>query len=261
MIRSLWIAKTGLDVQQTNLDTISNNLANGTTTGYKRVKPMFEDLLYQTIRQPGGPTQGDAQSPSGLQLGVGARVAATERVHLQGALNQTQNPLDVAIYGNGFFQIDLPDGTVGYTRDGNFTRSSSGQIVTQAGFTVSPGITIPAEAQSITISESGEVRYFTQGGAVEGQVAGQFQLATFANPAGLTSIGGNLYLETAASGNPQQGAPAANGIGSLKQFFVEASNVNLAEELVSMIVAQRAYEINTRAISASDDMLQRLGQM
>ena len=138
MIRSLWIAKTGLDVQQTNLDTISNNLANGTTTGYKRVKPMFEDLLYQTIRQPGGPTQGDAQSPSGLQLGVGARVAATERVHLQGALNQTQNPLDVAIYGNGFFQIDLPDGTIAYTRDGNFTRSSSGQIVTQSGFTVSP---------------------------------------------------------------------------------------------------------------------------
>jgi len=260
MIRSLWIAKTGLDVQQTHLDVISNNLANGTTTGYKRVKPMFEDLIYQTIRQPGGPTQGNAQSPSGLQVGAGARVAATERLHIQGALNQTQNPLDAAISGNGFFQINLPDGTVGYTRDGNFTRSVSGEIVTQAGFTVAPGITIPATAQNISISESGEVTYTLQGQAAP-VVAGQFQLATFVNPAGLTSVGGNLFLETAASGAPQQGAPGANGIGQLRQYFIEASNVNLAEELVSMIVAQRAYEINTRAISASDDMLARLGQM
>lgn len=261
MIRSLWIAKTGLDVQQTHLDVISNNLANGTTAGYKRVKPMFEDLIYQTIRQPGGPTQGDAQSPSGLQIGAGARVAATERVHIQGSLNQTQNPLDLAIYGNGFFQINQPDGTIAYTRDGNFTRNSTGQIVTQTGFTVAPGITIPSDAQSIVVSSSGEVRYFTQGGAVEGTVAGQFQLAVFANPAGLTSIGQNYFLETAASGSPQQGNPAANGFGALRQYYIEASNVNLAEELVSMIVAQRAYEINTRAISASDDMLQRLGQM
>ncbi|MBU3723993.1 MAG: flagellar basal-body rod protein FlgG [Burkholderiaceae bacterium] len=260
MIRSLWIAKTGLDVQQTHLDVISNNLANGTTAGFKRVKPMFEDLIYQTIRQPGGPTQGDAQSPSGLQLGAGARVAATERIHIQGALNQTQNPLDVAIYGNGFFQINLPDGTIAYTRDGNFTRSAAGEIVTQTGFRVAPGITIPGEATSINIAQSGEVTYTVQGNPVPIQ-AGQLQLATFSNPAGLTSIGQNLYLETAASGNPQQGAPAANGIGALRQYFIEASNVNLAEELVSMIVAQRAYEINTRAISASDDMLQRLGQM
>lgn len=260
MIRSLWIAKTGLDVQQTHLDVISNNLANGTTAGYKRVKPMFEDLIYQTIRQPGGPTQGDAQSPSGLQIGAGARVAATERIHIQGALNQTQNPLDVAIYGNGFFQINLPDGTLAYTRDGNFTRSASGEIVTQTGFRVAPGITIPGEATSINIAQTGEVTYTVQGNPQPIQ-AGQLQLATFSNPAGLTSIGQNLYLETTASGNPQQGAPGANGIGALRQYFVEASNVNLAEELVSMIVAQRAYEINTRAISASDDMLQRLGQM
>jgi len=260
MIRSLWIAKTGLDVQQTHLDVISNNLANGTTAGYKRVKPMFEDLIYQTIRQAGGPTQGDAQSPTGLQIGAGARVAATERIHIQGALNQTQNPLDLAIYGNGFFQINLPDGSVAYTRDGNFTRSASGEIVTQIGFTVAPGITIPGEATSINVAQTGEVTYTVQGNPTPIQ-AGQLQLATFSNPAGLTSIGQNLFLETAASGNPQQGAPGANGIGQLRQYFVEASNVNLAEELVSMIVAQRAYEINTRAISASDDMLQRLGQM
>lgn len=260
MIRSLWIAKTGLDVQQTHLDTISNNLANGTTTGYKRVKPMFEDLIYQTIRQPGGPTTGDAQSPSGLQVGAGARVAATERIHIQGALNRTENPLDVAIYGNGFFQVNLPDGTVAYTRDGNLTRNSTGQIVTQGGYTIAPGITIPVEATSIAISESGVVTYTSQGQTAS-QNAGEIQLATFANPAGLTSIGGNLYLETAASGNPQQGAPGTNGIGSLKQNFVEASNVNLAEELVSLIVAQRAYEVNTRAISASDDMLARLSQV
>ena len=240
MIRSLWIAKTGLDVQQTHLDTISNNLANGTTTGYKRVKPMFEDLIYQTIRQPGGPTTGDAQSPSGLQVGAGARVAATERIHIQGALNRTENPLDVAIYGNGFFQVNLPDGTVAYT--------------------IAPGITVPVEATSIAISESGVVTYTSQGQTAS-QNAGEIQLATFANPAGLTSIGGNLYLETAASGNPQQGAPGTNGIGSLKQNFVEASNVNLAEELVSLIVAQRAYEVNTRAITASDDMLARLSQV
>jgi flagellar basal-body rod protein FlgG len=260
MIRSLWIAKTGLDVQQTHLDTMSNNLANGTTTGYKRVKPMFEDLIYQTIRQPGGPTTGDAQSPSGLQVGAGARVAATERIHIQGALNRTENPLDVAIYGNGFFQVNLPDGTVAYTRDGNLTRSSTGQIVTLGGYTIAPGITIPVEATSIAISESGVVTYTSQGQTAS-QNAGEIQLATFANPAGLTSIGGNLYLETAASGNPQQGAPGTNGIGSLKQNFVEASNVNLAEELVSLIVAQRAYEVNTRAITASDDMLARLSQV
>ncbi len=260
MIRSLWIAKTGLDVQQTNLDTISNNLANASTSGFKRVKPMFEDLLYQTIRQPGGPTQGDAQSPSGLQLGVGARVAATERVHTQGALNQTANPLDIAISGNGFFQIALPDGTQAYTRDGNFTRDSSGQLVTQAGYVVAPGITIPVETTNITIGTDGKMQFFS-GNNPNPIGEGQLELAIFANPAGLTSIGGNLFLETTASGNPQQGAPGANGIGTVRQYFIEASNVNLAEELVSMIVAQRGYEINTRAISASDDMLQRLGQM
>jgi flagellar basal-body rod protein FlgG len=193
-------------------------------------------------------------------VGAGARVAATERIHIQGALNRTENPLDVAIYGNGFFQVNLPDGTVAYTRDGNLTRNSTGQIVTQGGYTIAPGITVPVEATSIAISESGVVTYTSQGQTAS-QNAGEIQLATFANPAGLTSIGGNLYLETAASGNPQQGAPGTNGIGSLKQNFVEASNVNLAEELVSLIVAQRAYEVNTRAITASDDMLARLSQV
>ncbi|NBT73934.1 MAG: flagellar basal-body rod protein FlgG, partial [Betaproteobacteria bacterium] len=212
MIRSLWIAKTGLDAQQTNLDVISNNLANGTTTGYKRVKPMFEDLLYQTIRQAGGPTNGQAQSPSGLQLGAGVRTAATERVHIQGALNQTQNPLDLSIYGKGFFQINLPDGTTAYTRDGNFTRDANGQMVSSAGYVLAPGVTIPADATSIAISETGTVSV-TLPGQVAPQNVGEIQLANFINPAGLTSIGGNLYLETAASGATQQGAPGSNGIG------------------------------------------------
>ena len=260
MIRSLWIAKTGLDAQQTNLDVISNNLANGTTNGYKRLKPMFEDLLYQTIRQAGGPTSGQASSPSGLQLGAGVRTAATERVFIQGALNQTQNSLDIAINGNGFFQINMPDGTTAYTRDGNFTRDANGQITTPLGYTLAPGITIPVDATSITISETGTVSV-TLPGTVTPSEVGAIQLATFINPAGLTSIGSNLFLETSASGAPNQQAAGSNGAGTLKQYFVEASNVNMAEELVGMIVAQRSYEINTRAIKSSDEMLQRLSQL
>lgn len=260
MIRSLWIAKTGLDAQQSNLDVIANNLANASTNGFKRVKPVFEDLLYQTVRQAGGPTNGQATSPSGLQYGTGVRTAATERVFLQGALAQTQNPLDVAISGNGFFQVTMPDGTTSYTRDGNFSRDAQGQMVTSSGFAVAPGISIPANATSIVISETGQVSVTVPNQVALNQV-GEIQLVNFANPGGLSSIGNNLMVETAASGTPNQGAPGANGLGNLKQYYVEASNVNVAEELVGMIQAQRAYEINSRAIKASDEMLQRLSQL
>jgi len=260
MIRSLWIAKTGLDAQQTNLDVIANNLANASTTGFKRVKPVFEDLLYQTVRQAGGPTGGQAQAPSGLQLGTGVRAAATERMFLQGSLVRTQNPLDIAISGNGFFQITLPDGSVAYTRDGNFSRDAQGQLVTSMGYVVAPGITIPANATAIAISETGQVSVQLPNQVAPSQV-GEVQLVNFANPAGLSSVGNNLMVETAASGTPTQGQPGSNGLGNLKQFYVEASNVNVAEELVSLIQAQRAYEVNTRAIKASDEMLQRLVQL
>lgn len=260
MIRSLWIAKTGLDAQQTNLDVISNNLANAATTGYKRVKPVFEDLLYQTLRAAGGPTGGQAQAPSGLQVGTGVRAGAAERMFLQGNLTQTGNPLDLAINGQGFFQVTLPDGQIGYTRDGNFSRDAQGQLVNQAGYVLEPGITIPVDALSITVSETGQVSVQLPGQVAPNQV-GELQVARFVNQGGLASIGGNLLVETAASGAPTVGVPGVDGAGTLKQFYVEASNVNVAEELVSLIQAQRAYEVNARAVKASDEMLQRLGQL
>jgi len=260
MIRSLWIAKTGLDAQQTNLDVIANNLANAATTGYKRIKPVFEDLLYQTLRAAGGPTGGQSQSPSGLQVGTGVRAGAAERMCLQGALTQTGNPLDLAINGPGFFQVTLPDGQTGYTRDGNFSRDAQGQLVNQSGYVVAPGITIPVNATSITVSETGQVSVGLPGQVAPSQV-GEMQLARFVNPGGLASIGGNLLVQTAASGEPNAGVPGTEGAGLLRQFYVEASNVNVAEELVSLIQAQRAYEVNARAVTASDQMLQKLGQL
>lgn len=260
MIRSLWIAKTGLDSQQTNLDVISNNLANAATNGYKRVKPMFEDLLYQTIRAAGGPTGGQAQSPSGLQIGAGVRAVAGERMYTQGAMTQTGNQLDMAINGQGFFQVTLPDGQLAYTRDGNFSRDAQGQLVNQAGYVLSPGITIPVNATTVTISETGQVTVQLPSTVTPSQV-GELQIVRFINPGGLASIGGNLMVETAASGAPTPGLPGTDGAGFLKQAYVEASNVNVAEELVSLIQAQRAYEVNARAITASDQMLQKLAQL
>ncbi len=260
MIRSLWIAKTGLDAQQTNLDIISNNLANAATTGYKRMKPMFEDLLYQTLRAAGGPTGGESQSPSGLQVGTGVRAGASERVFLQGNLTQTGNPLDVAINGTGFFQVTLPDGQIAYTRDGNFARDAQGQLVSQSGYVLSPGITIPVNAISTTISPTGQVSVQLPGTVAPNQV-GELQIASFLNPGGLASIGGNLLVETASSGPPNVSLPGTDGAGTLQQKYVESSNVNVAEELVSLIQAQRAYEVNARAISASDQMLQKLAQL
>jgi flagellar basal-body rod protein FlgG len=260
MIRSLWIAKTGLDAQQTQMDVISNNLANVGTTGFKRSRAVFEDLLYQTMRQPGAQSSQQTQLPSGLQIGTGVRAVATERIHTQGNVQQTGNDKDVAIQGAGFFQVLLPDGATGYTRDGSFQIDSQGQLVTASGFALQPAITIPADAQSVTIARDGTVSV-TQPGTVSPTQVGTIQLATFMNPAGLESRGENLYAETAASGNPNANTPGTNGSGMLLQNYVETSNVNVVEEMVNMIQTQRAYEINSKAITTSDQMLQRLSQL
>ncbi|RJX34182.1 MAG: flagellar basal-body rod protein FlgG [Oxalobacter sp.] len=260
MLRSLWIAKTGLDAQQTQMDIISNNLANVSTTGFKKSRAIFEDLLYQTIRQPGAKTSQQTELPSGLQIGTGVRPVATERIHTQGNLTQTSNSKDVAIQGTGFFQVLLPDGTTAYTRDGSFQTDSQGQLVTSSGFTVQPAITIPADATSITIGRDGTVSVLQAGSVTPSQV-GTLQLATFVNPTGLESRGENLYVETTASGTPSTNTPGTNGAGLLIQGYIETSNVNVAEELVNMIQTQRAYEINSKAITASDQMLQKLAQL
>ena len=260
MIRSLWISKTGLDAQQTQMDVIANNLANVSTNGFKQSRAVFEDLLYQTLRQPGAQSSQQTQLPSGLQIGTGVRPVATERIHTQGNLQQTGNDKDVAIQGAGFFQILLPDGTAAYTRDGSFQTDSQGQLVTSSGFVVQPAITIPAGAQSITIGRDGTVSVTLAGTTATTQV-GTLQLATFINSAGLESKGENLYVETSASGSPGTNTPGTNGAGLLSQGYVETSNVNVVEELVNMIQTQRAYEINSKAITTSDQMLQKLTQL
>ncbi len=260
MIRSLWIAKTGLDAQQTQMDTIANNLANVSTNGFKRSRAVFEDLLYQTIRQPGAQSSQQTQIPSGLQIGTGVRPVAAERIHTQGNLQQTGNQLDVAIQGSGFFQVLMPDGSTGYTRDGSFQRDSQGQMVTSSGFPVQPAITLPANAISVTIGRDGVVSVTQPGVAAPVQV-GSMQVTTFINPAGLMSQGENLYQETASSGTPSVNVPGTNGSGLLSQNYVETSNVNVVEEMVNMIQTQRAYEINSKAITTSDQMLQKLTQM
>ena len=260
MLRSLWIARTGLEAQQTNLDVISGNLANVSTNGYKRSRAVFEDLLYQTLRQPGAQSSQTTMIPSGLQVGTGVRPVATARNFAQGNLQQTGNPLDVAINGQGFFQVLLPDGTTAYTRDGALQRDSQGQLVTASGYPVQPAITVPATAQSLTIARDGTVTV-TQPRAATGTQIGTIQLANFVNPAGLEARGENLFVETASSGSPTTGAPGANGIGTVQQGFVETSNVNVVEEMVNMIQAQRAYEINSKAVQSADQMLQRLAQI
>jgi flagellar basal-body rod protein FlgG len=260
MMRSLWISKTGMEGQQTKLDAIANNLANVSTNGFKRAGVVFEDLMYQNLRQSGAASSEQSQLPTGLQLGLGVRTAATSRNFSQGNLAQTGGQFDIAIEGQGFFQVQMPDGTAGYTRDGAFQVSSAGQIVTSAGFTVQPGITIPQGARSVTVAKDGVVSV-TLAGQSAPQAVGQLQLAQFINPAGLDPLGGNLYAETASSGTPGTGAPGANGIGGLKQGYIEGSNVNVVEELVSMITTQRAYEMNSKAIQTSDQMLQRLSQV
>lgn len=260
MMRSLWIAKTGLDAQQTQLDVISNNLANTATNGFKRSRAVFEDLLYQTLRQPGAQTSDQTQVPSGLQIGTGVKPVSTVRNFAQGNLQQTGNTLDVAINGQGFFQVQMPDGTTAYTRDGSIQIDSAGTLVTSNGYPILGPVTIPQGIQEISISQSGVVAAVVQG-QVQAQELGQIQLASFVNPAGLFSMGQNLYQETAASGAPTEGQAGTNGLGFVSQGFVETSNVNVVEELVGLIQAQRAYEINSKAISTSDQMLQRLSQL
>ncbi len=257
MIRSLWIAKTGLDAQQTQLDVISNNLANVSTNGYKRSRAVFEDLLYQTMRQPGALSSQQTTIPSGLMLGTGVRPVSTEHIFTQGNLQQTGNSLDMAINGQGFFQIQMPDGTLAYTRDGAFQKDSTGQIVTSSGFPLSPPITIPSSALSMSVSRDGIVS-ITQSGSTASTQIGTIQLAPFVNNGGLQSVGENLFVETASSGTPTPNTPGNNGAGLINQSFVETSNVNVAEELVSMIQTQRAYEMNSKAISTSDQMLAKL---
>ena len=260
MIRSLWISKTGLEAQQVQMDVIANNLANVSTTGFKRSRAVFEDLLYQTIRQPGAQSSQQTQIPSGLQIGTGVRPVAVARIQTQGNLQQTSNQFDIAIQGAGFFQVLMPDGTIGYTRSGSFQTDNQGQLVTSSGFVVQPAIAIPINATSVTIARDGTVSVTQPGNAAPVQI-GSMQLAVFINPVGLQSQGENLYLETASSGPPNIDVPGNNGVGLLNQGYVETSNVNVVEELVNMIQTQRAYEINSKAITVSDQMLQKLTQM
>ena len=252
---ALWVAKTGLDAQQTRMQVVSNNLSNVNTTGFKKDRAVFEDLIYQTVRQPGGQDTQDTQLPTGLSLGTGVRVVATEKEHSQGNLMQTGNALDLAVEGKGFFQVLQADGTIAYTRDGSFQVNADGELVTSSGQPLQPNINVPPNTEQITVGQDGTVTVKVPGQAQPVQV-GNIQLAEFINAAGLEPLGKNLYAETAASGDPQLGVPGQNGLGQVMQGALESSNVNIAEELVNMIETQRAFETNTKAISTSDQMLQ-----
>lgn len=252
---ALWTAKTGLDAQQTRMQVISNNLANTNTTGFKRDRAVFQDLLYQTVRQPGAPSSENTDLPSGLALGTGVRVASTEKLHTQGNLTRTEDVYDVGIQGRGFFEIQTPDGNIAYTRDGSFQLDAQGRMVNASGMVLQPGIQVPPNATGVTIGVDGTVSA-NQPGEVDVIELGQISLSDFVNPTGLQSLGGNLYAETAASGAPFQGIAGQGGLGTLVQGSVETSNVNVVEELVSMIETQRAYEINSKAIATTDGMLE-----
>jgi len=259
MNSALWVAKTGLDAQQTRMAVVSNNLANVNTTAFKRGRADFEDLLYQNVQTAGAQTSTQTQSPTGLAIGTGVRIGATEKLFTQGNMSLTNNSLDIAINGRGFFQVLQPDGTMAYTRDGSFQVDSQGQVVTDKGYAVQPGLQVPAGAQNLTISADGIVSV-TLAGQTAPQQIGTLTVSDFINPAGLMARGENLYIETAASGTPQSGTPGLNGLGSLVQGSLEASNVNVVEEMVNMIETQRAYEMNSKAISTTDQMLQYIGQ-
>lgn len=257
---ALWISKTGLDAQQTNISVTSNNLANASTVGFKKGRAIFEDLLYQNIHQPGGRATADTDLPSGLMLGAGSKVVATQKTFTQGSVQTTDNALDIMIDGRGFFEVLLPDGNVGYTRNGQFALNDEGVIVTPGnGYPLQPEMQIPENAQSISVATNGEVSVQIAGQA-EAQVIGQIIVTDFANPAGLQPKGENLYLETQSSGAPLQGIAGADGFGALKQGMLESSNVNVTEELVNLIQAQRVYEMNSKVISAVDDMLAYVNQ-
>ncbi|TWI53567.1 flagellar basal-body rod protein FlgG [Pseudomonas duriflava] len=255
MLSALWVSKTGLSAQDMNLTTISNNLANVSTTGFKRDRAEFQDLLYQVRRQPGAQSTQDSQLPSGLQLGTGVRIVGTQKNFTEGSLQTTDQPLDMAINGRGFFQVLMPDGTVSYTRDGTFHLNADGQVVTANGFPLEPAIVVPAETRTFTVGEDGTVSVTTANNNATPQIIGNIQTADFINPAGLQAVGNNLFMETAASGAPQNGTPGLNGLGTVMQATLENSNVSTVEELVNMITTQRAYEMNSKVISTADQML------
>jgi flagellar basal-body rod protein FlgG len=260
MINSLWISKTGMEAQQMQLDVISNNLANVSTNGFKRANAVFEDLMYQNLRQTGANSSEQSQLPTGLQVGLGVRTVATSRSFAQGSLQQSGNKLDIAVQGNGFFQVTMPDGTTNSTRDGALQVDSQGRLVTATGLPIANGVSVPPNATGISIGGDGVVTAQIPGTPTPQQI-GTIALASFINPAGLDPKGGNLYAESAASGQPNTGTPGANGLGTLMQGYVETSNVNVVQELVTMIQTQRAYEMNSKAIQTSDQMLQKLGQL
>ncbi|GAB4353679.1 MAG: flagellar basal-body rod protein FlgG [Methylohalobius sp. ZOD2] len=252
--RALWVAKTGLDAQQTRMAVTSNNLANVNTTGFKKSRALFEDLLYQNVRQVGAQSSQNTELPSGLQLGTGVKVVATEKLHTQGNIVETGNPLDVAIEGRGFFQVLMPNGDLAYTRNGSFKMNAEGQLVTANGYFLEPAITVPSNATSLTIGRDGIVSASLPGTAAPQQL-GQLQLASFVNPTGLEPVGENLFRESMASGTPTIGNPSEDERGALVQHSLETSNVNVVEEMVNMIETQRAYEMTSKAISTTDQML------
>lgn len=259
MHSALYVSKTGLAAQDTQLTTIANNLANASTVGFKRDRAVFEDLLYQIQRQPGAQSTEETQLPSGLQLGTGVRVVGTQKQFTEGSLQITEQALDVAIDGRGFLQILQPDGSIGYTRNGQLHLNSDGQIVNSSGLLLQPVITVPQEAQTITIGTDGTVSASLQGNPAP-QVLGNIDLVDFVNPGGLQSAGGNLFFETASSGNPINGTPGQNGIGEIQQGTLETSNVDIVEEMVNMITTQRTYEMNSKVVSTADQMLQNITQ-
>jgi flagellar basal-body rod protein FlgG len=261
MIRALYSAASGMAAQQMSVDNIANNLANANTNGFKMRRTQFQDLIYQSYVQPGAAAGAQTIVPSGLQLGLGTRPASNEIIFAQGNFQQTDNPLDLVIQGKGFFQVLRPTGEVAYTRDGGFQLDRNGNVVTANGDPIQPQITIPPQAQSITIASDGTVSY-TQPGQTASQVAGQIQLANFTNPAGLNGIGQNLFMPTDASGDPTLGIPGGQeGLGTLMQGYVEGSNVSVVEEFINMIVSQRAYEANSKVVKASDEMYQQVNNV
>jgi flagellar basal-body rod protein FlgG len=261
MIRALYSAGSGMSAEQMNLDNIANNLANSNTTGFKMRRTQFQDLLYQNLIQPGAAAGSQTVIPSGLQIGLGTRPASNEIIFTQGNFQETDNPLDVVIQGKGFFQVQQPDGSIAYTRAGNFQLNADGNLVTAQGDPIQPQITVPAQAQSITIAADGTVSY-TQPGQTASQVAGQIQLANFANPAGLNSVGMTLFTPTDASGEPIVGIPGGQeGLGTLLQGYIEQSNVSVVDEFVNMIVTQRAYEASSKVVHAADEMYQEVNQI
>lgn len=254
MHKALWVGKTGLEAQDLALATISNNMANASTTGFKKERAVFEDLIYQVQRQPGAQSSQNTQLPSGLQLGTGVRTVGTQKQFTQGDLNMTEQPLDVAINGRGFFQVLMPDGNISYTRDGTFHIDNEGNIVTANGYLLEPNIQIPEQTTTVTIGTDGIVTAVSEGDTDPVEL-GNIDIVDFVNPAGLQAIGNNLYLETAASGQPAQGVPSLDGFGSIIQGALETSNVTIVEEMVNMISTQRAYEMNSKAVSTADQML------